>query len=147
MDGVIGGPAGLVTQCKIHSPVLVQVLGMLASMSRGRMTQVIRRDEHSKSPQTRLFRKGIWEKQSQGWASRAHFTPSASPAAWLSHVLFCSVPCYLCREGMTSWIMGHPEYLETINYPTLDMPETERLCNSVSHVAGSDLRTPDSCLI
>lgn len=126
MAGVIGGSVSLVTQYKTPSPVLFQVLGMLASMSQGRVTHGIRRDEHSKSSQTRLFRKGIWEKQSHGWASRAHFTPSASPAAWLSHILFCSVPCYLCREGITSWIRGHSEYLETINYPTLDMPETQR---------------------
>lgn len=84
-----------------------------------RVTQGITRDDHSKSSQTQLFRKGFWENSIGVDTESCILQYSASPAAWLSHI-FCSVPS--SEDGCPHGLWDIPEYLETINYPSLDMP-------------------------
>lgn len=100
------------------------VPGMLRSMCLGKVTQGIARDDHSKSSQTQLFRKGFWEQQNQGWTPRVVFCnilrvpqpayPTSCSALFLT---VCS------EDGYPRGLWDISEYLETINYPSLDMPE------------------------
>ena len=69
------------------------MLERLESMCLGRVTQNIRRNDHSKISQTEFFRKGFWEKQNEGelWAfhSVTLHQPCSPVISYL--VLLCSL--------------------------------------------------------
>lgn len=68
------------------------------------------------------FQKGFLGKATSGVDTESCIWQySASPAAWLSSILFCSVP--YSEDGYPPGLWDISEYLETINYPRLDMPE------------------------
>lgn len=52
---------------------------------------------------------------------------SASPVAWLSHISLSLFLTAQSEDGYPHGLWDFSEYPETINYPTLDMPEGPEL--------------------
>lgn len=126
---------------------------MLQSMCPGTVTQGITRDDHSKSSQTQLFRKGFWEQQHQGWTPRAAFCNIRlvlQPGYPIScSALFLTLKMAILVDYGTFLSIWRQLIILVLTCLRGQHWNTEKWCNWVSHVARGrprGVRTLDSRL-